>query len=118
MAGTEDAHGESTVTMIRLATSFYAEMLKSPLLYSLLLRGADGCVDCEASCVHRHDHSRGSGYPAAELQRLHAHLDIDNGAFDELLAILDRTLLDYGMSGDTSSRIHATFDSFRDVIVR
>jgi len=118
MAAPEDAQAGSTVTMIRLATSFYAEMLNSPLLAHYFAGvQMDALIAKQASFIDtiiRGD----TGYSAADLQRLHAHLDIDDGAFDELLAILDRTLRDYGMSGDLSARIHATFDSFRDVIVR
>jgi hemoglobin len=118
MAATPDAEGGSTVAMIRLATSFYAEMLNSPLLTHYFAGvQMDSLIAKQASFIDtiiRGD----TGYPAADLQRIHAHLDIDDAAFDEMLAILDRTLRDYGMSGDSSARIHATFDAFRDVIVR
>ena len=104
--------------MIRLATSFYADMLNSPRLTHYFAGvQMDSLIAKQASFIDtiiRGD----TGFPAAELQRLHAHLDIDDGAFDELLAILDRTLLDFGIGANTSSRIHGTFDSFRDVIVR
>jgi hemoglobin len=103
--------------MIRLVTSFYSEVLQSPRLSPYFTGVAmDSLIAKQASFIDTA--IRGDpGYSAADLQRLHAHLKIDDQAFDELLAILDNSLRDHAISGDTSSQIHDAFASFRQAIV-
>ena len=117
MAPAEDAPGGRSVTMIRLVTSFYSEVLQSPLL-SPYFAGVpmDSLVAKQASFIDTAIQGD-PGYSAADLQRLHAHLKIDDQAFDELLAILDNSLRDHAITGGTSSRIHDAFASFRQAIV-
>ena len=113
----EGVPGTNRVTMIRLVTSFYSELLQSPTL-SHHFTGVpmDSLIAKQAAFIDTI--IRGEpGYSDAELQRLHAHLKIDDEAFDELLAILDGSLGDDAIPGDTRAQIHDTFASFRQAIV-
>ena len=99
--------------MIRMVTSFYSKVLESPLL-SRYFTGVpmESLVAKQASFIDTT--IRGDpGYSAADLQRFHAHLKIDDQAFDELMAILDNSLRDHAIPGETSAQIHDAFASFR-----
>ena len=117
MAPAGDAPGGSNVAMIRLATSFYSDVLKSPLL-SPYFAGVsmDALIAKQAAFIDTI--IRGDpGYSADDLRRAHAHLKIADEAFDELLTILDTTLRDHGIQAEARSWIHHSFASFRQVIV-
>lgn len=103
--------------MIRLVTSFYAEVLTSPLLYRYFAGvQMDSLIAKQASFIDTV--IRGEpGYSAADLQRMHAHLKIDDQAFDGLLTILDNSLRDYAIPEETSALVHDAFASFRQDIV-
>ena len=103
--------------MIRLVTSFYAEVLQSPLLSQYFVGVAmDSLIAKQTSFIDTT--IRGDpGYSAADLHTLHAHLKIDDRAFDELLALLDNSLRDYTFPEETSAVIHDAFASFRHAIV-
>ena len=112
-----EGRGRGTVGTIRLVTSFYSQVLGSPVLYKyfagvpieVLIAKQSAFIDTVV---------RGEpGYSATELQQLHAHLSIDDPSFDELIRLLNDSLHEHEFGAEATAVVLASFESFRDVIV-
>lgn len=57
------------------------------------------------------------GYGKSELRQVHAHLDIDDGAFDEMMRLLEQTLRDSPLSDDDRQAVMSGMRSHRSWVV-
>ena len=109
--------GRGTIGTIRMVTSFYSQVLGSPMLYKYFA-GVPIEVLIAKQAAFIDTVVRGEpGYSPTELQHLHAHLSIDNASFDELIRLLDDSLREHEFGDEASSTVLASFGSFRPVIV-
>ena len=100
-----------------MVTSFYSKVLASPVL-SRHFAGIPMEVLVAKQAAFIDATLRGdSGYSSAELHHTHAHLQVDNTDFDELMLILDASLGELVTDAEARSRIHGTFASFREAII-
>ena len=109
--------GGGTVATIRMVASFYSQVLASPLLYRHFVGVPMEVLVAKQSSFIETIVRGDPGYSATELKQLHAHLSIGNPDFDELMRILDDSLLEHGVEPKVRSLIHDSFESFRPVIV-
>ena len=100
-----------------MVASFYSDVLASPLLYRHFVGVPMEVLVAKQSSFIETIVKGDPGYSANELQQVHAHLPIDNRDFDELLRILDASLLKHAVEPSVRSLIHDSFESFRPVIV-
>lgn len=118
MEPNEPGSGGGTVDLIRMVTRFYSKVLSSPLLEKYFA-GVPMEVLIAKQAAFIDTIVRGDpGYSAAALHQLHAHLNIDDKSYDELLRIFDVSLREQGIEPDVSSLIQRSFASFRHAIVK
>ncbi len=102
---------------IQMVTSFYSKVLTSPLLYHHFV-GVPMEVLVAKQVAFIDTIVRGNpGYSSADLQRIHAHLKIDDNDFDELMRLLDASLRKHVTDPGVRSVIHGGFASFRQAII-
>jgi hemoglobin len=117
MGPAKEGLGRGTVGTIRLVTSFYSQVLGSPLL-SKYFAGVPIEVLIAKQAAFIDTVARGEpGYTAIELQHLHSHLSIDDASFDELIRLLNNSLLEHEFGAEASKVVLSSFESFRHVIV-
>ena len=59
----------------------------------------------------------GSRYSGPELRRLHVHLRIDDGDYDEMMRLLTETLREQNIEPEAATAIELVFSSYRNAIV-
>ena len=117
MGQAAEGPGRGTIGTIRVVTSFYSQVLGSPVLYKYFA-GVPIEVLIAKQAAFIDTVVRGEpGYSATELRQLHAHLSIDDASFDELIRLLDDSLREHEFGAEASAVVLASFGSFRHVIV-
>ena len=109
--------GGGTVATIRMVASFYSEVLASPLLYRHFVGVPMEVLVAKQSSFIETIVRGDPGYSATELKQLHSHLSVGDQDFDELMRILDASLLEHGVEPEVRSLIRDSFESYRSVIV-
>lgn len=105
-------------TVVEVVKAFYRQAMANPLL-SHYFRG----VDMEALLRHQSlfvAFMMGKPDPLfadIDLERSHEHLRITRTAYEEMMKVLRRTLLDAGVAPQDAQVLCERLDSRRDVIV-
>ena len=102
----------------RLVFAFYDRVLRSELL-SRYFTGVDMRRLVEHQAKFLSSIMGGpAGYTDAQLRDVHAHLSIDDAAFDEMVALLTATLRDFEFPPDDVGRVVAAVRVRRQHITR
>ncbi|MDX1661897.1 MAG: group 1 truncated hemoglobin [Gemmatimonadota bacterium] len=104
-------------TISKIVLHFYDKVLDSDLMAPYF-----DDVDMRALVDHQTKFiSYVMGGPASytdeTLRHVHAHLEIDDEAFDEMIALFEETLEDYDFENDDIEAVVAALESRRSVIV-
>ena len=105
------------IRVVRIVSDFYRRMLESPVLADFFRDSS-----METLIVHQSEFLtamlEGSGtYSNRELQAVHATMAITDHAFDEMLALLRATLIDYSVGEDDLDVVVDVFARRRPFIV-
>ena len=101
----------------RIVSAFYDKVLESPIVAGYF-EGSDmrRLVDHQTKFIATLLGGPTS-YNDEALARMHAHLDIDQESFDEVVELLTETLEDFDVAPEDVESVRQAFNKRRDLIV-